>query len=261
MSDRNGWVGEHRLPHPRVEFDDAICRVFGDALAAEFGPCEQPVAPTGGNRPQAALKMEIPISAFPSGKSATTDSAWETQLAVRFDRGRCPARRHHPESAGHVPAPRGRCLHLPRRRAPAHQRASRPPRPSSSPRAGGSRCSPTTPFAPTSVRTTTTRHHTDRRPAITAYIGRLQSLRRATLSFAVMCRLLVRVGMKRATSSSHTPRGGMTTPLSVADCRVNTISEHPQAHGGSGKGLPLMETCEGMKGRTHQVRSPAGGSL
>ena len=63
-----------------------------------------------------------------SRKSATTDSARETELAVRFERGRCAARRHHPESAGDVPAARSRCLHLPSRRAPAHQRASGQPR-------------------------------------------------------------------------------------------------------------------------------------
>ena len=44
---------------------------------------------------------------------------------------------------------------------------------------GGNRGSPTCPCAPTSAPTTTTRHHTDRRPVTTAYIARLRRLRSA----------------------------------------------------------------------------------
>ena len=45
-------------------------------------------------------------------------------MTVHFDRGRCAAGRHHPESAGDVPAARGGFLYLPGRCAPAHRHAS-----------------------------------------------------------------------------------------------------------------------------------------
>ena len=47
--------------------------------------------------------------------------------STHFERSRCAARQHHPESAGDLPAARGRCLRLPGRCAPANQRASGQP--------------------------------------------------------------------------------------------------------------------------------------
>ena len=63
----------------------------------------------------------------PPGTGAASDSSREEELAVHFERGRCAARRYHPESTGDVPAARGRCLHLPGRCASAHQRSSGQP--------------------------------------------------------------------------------------------------------------------------------------
>ena len=69
----------------------------------------------------------------------------------------------------------------------------RPTGPSNSPRGCGNRCSPTRPCAQTSARTTTTRHHTDRRSATTAYIACLDPNGAATVvsqKDRVFCRSL-----------------------------------------------------------------------
>ena len=105
----------HAMPSPRRAAEEPTCEGVELRAGAPLGAGGVPRRLGGGHRNE------------PTETGAAPDSAREKELALRFDRGRCAARRYHPEPAGNVRAARGRCLHLPGRCAPANQRASGQP--------------------------------------------------------------------------------------------------------------------------------------